>query len=594
MAQVARLNIDLVARTGKLTSGFDKGKRSVKDFSRSTASAAVGIRAIGPAAGVAAVGLTTLASAAAPLLALFAGFKILTSGIGFITSSVKGAAQFETMTVSFETMLKSADKAKTLLDELNKFSNVTPFEVTEIQEAAKVLLGFKVSADDVLDRVKLMGDLSAGSGAKIIEFVRIFGKVKSTGRVSLENINELGMRSVDVFGELKVMLGKDEDELRKFISAGKVKFPDLLRAMESMTSEAGLFADAMVKQSTTLNGLWSTITGKAKDSMREMGEAIVEGLDLKSAAAGMIEFIDKVSSGFSANKDAIIASIKGWVSFGMEAIIMFVDVIDTIRLAFKGVQTAVISLVAFQAEAWATIIEAVEDVAGFIAKGFNIAFASATVAMQAFVSNSLKGLAKLGEWMEAFAPDLADQIAEVFQDTRIPKDEQLSLSELTSGVSKDFEVGRGSAAQALEDAIAAEKPDLGIGEAARNFADSLSLAAKDSREEFMADFTSKSAGERLRSFFDSFASKSEAAKSEEERQAAKKEDAKTGFKVSTLSPAALQKGTVAAFSSILKAGKAATKTQAEIELIAEQKRQTKLLRKIDDALSNPPEVLSIA
>ncbi|MFA5432302.1 MAG: hypothetical protein WC319_05450, partial [Candidatus Paceibacterota bacterium] len=106
------------------------------------------------------------------VLALSAG--ILTFGV----NAVKAAGEMEQTTVAFTTMLKSADKAETLLSELKVFAQTTPFEFNEIAQASKKLLAFGVNAEDIEKTLRRLGDVSSGIGAPISEIAELYGKAK--------------------------------------------------------------------------------------------------------------------------------------------------------------------------------------------------------------------------------------------------------------------------------------------------------------------------------------------------------------------------------------------------------------------------------
>src|SRR5210317_1622610 len=58
------------------------------------------------------------------------------------TMFVSAASKMEGWQISFETMLGSADKAKSLMNDVRKFAAQTPFELTEVIKGTKGLLAF--------------------------------------------------------------------------------------------------------------------------------------------------------------------------------------------------------------------------------------------------------------------------------------------------------------------------------------------------------------------------------------------------------------------------------------------------------------------
>jgi len=243
------------------------------------------------------------------------------ASVGFgalVVKSVQLAAAAETTEVAFETMLGSAVKAKKLVKELEKFSAATPFEPTEIKDGAKQLLAFGVSQDMVLDRFKTLGDIAAGSGARISDLVSVFGKARSAGVVALGDLNQLGDRGIPIFETLKKQLSLTGAELRKFVSAGKLEFPALVEALESMTREGGLFNDAMVKQSATINGMISTLKGEFDLLLTGFGKSVTESAKLRDNFDAMLVTIRQIDTDKLAAGVAAAANFADDVNVGLK------------------------------------------------------------------------------------------------------------------------------------------------------------------------------------------------------------------------------------------------------------------------------------
>lgn len=79
------------------------------------------------------------------------------------TAGVKYNAQMEQYATSFEVMLgNSGGGACRRLQELKEFAAKTPFEMTDLANATKVMLGFGISEDKASDMLKVLGDISQG------------------------------------------------------------------------------------------------------------------------------------------------------------------------------------------------------------------------------------------------------------------------------------------------------------------------------------------------------------------------------------------------------------------------------------------------
>jgi tape measure domain-containing protein len=192
--------------------------------------------------------------------------------------AVKLAADMETLSVSFKTLIGDAGLATKTLDELKQLGAETPFEFPELADAGRSLIAFGISAGDVTETLRKIGDVSAGVGAPIGEIAEIFGKAKVAGTLFAEDINQLTGRGIPVIQEFAKQLGVSESEVKAMAAAGKITFPMLEKAFGDLTSDGGKFHEMMAAQSKTTNGLFSTLKDTIGEALTEMGKPINDAL----------------------------------------------------------------------------------------------------------------------------------------------------------------------------------------------------------------------------------------------------------------------------------------------------------------------------
>jgi tape measure domain-containing protein len=155
--------------------------------------------------------------------------------------AIKTAGDIESMGIAFETMLGSQEKANKLMKDLIDYAAKTPFEMPEIGQAARTLLAFNVSAENILPTLSRLGDIAAGANIPMNDLALIFGKVLSKGKLQAEELNQMSERGIPIMSFLEKQLGKSKAEIYKMGEQGKISAKFVVDAFAAMTSEGGLF-----------------------------------------------------------------------------------------------------------------------------------------------------------------------------------------------------------------------------------------------------------------------------------------------------------------------------------------------------------------
>lgn len=213
-------------------------------------------------------------------------------GLGL--QGLKTAGDFEQYNISFETMLGSQEKAKKLMADITKFAAETPYEMPDLTVGAQRMLAFGIGADVVVDRLGRLGDLAKGDSAILDRLTLAYGKIKAKGKASLEELNQLTEAGVPIMDALAKQLGITTQKLFGYVSDGKIGYKEVEKALISLTSKGGQFYQMTLKQSTSLNGLLSTI----QDSWNIMLSDIMQKYlpQIKGVISQLIENMPKIQA----------------------------------------------------------------------------------------------------------------------------------------------------------------------------------------------------------------------------------------------------------------------------------------------------------
>lgn len=210
-----------------------------------------------------------------------AGKKITmatTAFAGIAAIGVKYNATMETYATSFEVMTGSAEKAAEVVDELKDIAASTPFEMPELAETTQLLMNYGFTADDALDKMQMLGDISQGSAEKMNRIATAYGQMSSTGKVSLEDVEQMIEAGFNPLQEISESTGESMESLYDRISAGTISVDEITASMQRSTSEGGRYFQSMEKQSLTFSGQMSTLKDNVQGLLGNVTSGIFEKL----------------------------------------------------------------------------------------------------------------------------------------------------------------------------------------------------------------------------------------------------------------------------------------------------------------------------
>lgn len=311
MSQIGSINIGMRVNTQGLSKGLGNARGQLSGFSGAVSSVGISIRRAndGIITSFAKIGLA------------IQGVQTLAKGIASaVAGPLKLAASNEQTMVSFQVLTGSAEQATKTLGELRNFAASTPFQFPEISDSAKKLIAFGFSADEVTGELRKLGDISAGLNIPLSELSDIYGKARVSGRLFMEDINQLAGRGIPIQAELAKQFGVSGEKVRDLVSSGQVNFSHLQTAISNLTGEGGQFAGLMAAQSQTLGGVWSTLKDNIGMALGEIGAGIADTFNLTSVTSNMTTFVQSMLpkiQGFMAGIKASFQQIKpiliqGW------------------------------------------------------------------------------------------------------------------------------------------------------------------------------------------------------------------------------------------------------------------------------------------
>lgn len=283
------------AATNRLTTAMRAGVGTTGAYSRALARAAASARLlsgtrIGQTINTTRTPLRGAKAESDGLRSSFSGMGLAATGaavavLGFATKltgvireSSEAAASMQRLNTVFGVLLQSQAKGSALLGEVTQFANATPMNVPELANATRVLLAYGESSTTVMDTLRRLGNIAAGTGQRIDEIATLIGKARQAGRLYGDDLNRLNDRGIPLTATLAKNFGITSMEVRKLVEQGQVGFSALDDAIKTVTNEGGLFYGMLEKTSKDYGGVMSNLEDNILTAKKAFGAPINNAL----------------------------------------------------------------------------------------------------------------------------------------------------------------------------------------------------------------------------------------------------------------------------------------------------------------------------
>lgn len=218
------------------------------------------------------------------------------------------AGSREKTQMAFSTMMKDERKAKDYLAKVKKMADYTPFLFDDLTTMSKTLLTYGYNDKEMIPQLTKIGDAGAALGMNTEDMKMVataIGRMKSSGKTTLEYINILQDRGIDAVGYLAKAGGISKGDVYEKISKGLIPGAEAAKAISEYMGKA--YEGAMKLQSTSFEGMQSTLQGLTENLNAAMGEGYNE-----ERKKGMQEQIDYLGGEAAKEQQEAYRAIGQW------------------------------------------------------------------------------------------------------------------------------------------------------------------------------------------------------------------------------------------------------------------------------------------
>jgi len=242
---------------------------------------------------------------------MLAGTAALYGTARGLRTIVEETGRFEVANIQFSKLIGNAELAQKTLREMEIFAARTPFEFKQSQEISKGLLAAGVDAKGLIPTMKMLGDLGMGNPEKVEQLALAYSKVRMTGKATWRELRMFATAGVPIFAAMQKQLNLNQAGLEKFVRQGKAKFPELEKALQSLSGPTGKFHGMMVQMMATIPGLWSNFLDVVGMVQRRLGGTFQDSLkqvNIQLTALGM-----RVMEWIELNEEFLRQNIGGFL-----------------------------------------------------------------------------------------------------------------------------------------------------------------------------------------------------------------------------------------------------------------------------------------
>lgn len=199
----------------------------------------------------------------------------MTAATGFIA---KMGMDADKTAVSFNVLTGSMEKGSKLLGQINRYADDTIYDRLGTQEAAKTMLGFGVSLENVMGDLKMLGDVAMGDKQRMSQLALVFGQVAAAGKLQGQDLLQLINAGYNPLLDISALTGKSVSVLRDEMSKGNISFEMLRQAFQRATGEGGKFYNMTNAIAETPYGRWQQLVEEFNSKLLEMYQIIQPAL----------------------------------------------------------------------------------------------------------------------------------------------------------------------------------------------------------------------------------------------------------------------------------------------------------------------------
>lgn len=236
----------------------------------------------------------------------------------FLGSSVQDGLERQQIQTSFNVLAGDEKKGSELTKQLVDLQKNTILG-KEVFKNAQTMMGFGFDSTEVIDNMKMLGDVSMGDTEKFQSLTLAFSQIRAAGKLQGQDLLQLVNAGFNPLEQMAKRTGKSIGELKDEMGKGNISFADVQQAFKDATGEGGKFDNMLSKIADTPAGKMKQLEGAWGEFKIKAGTAFMPlvsmALDLGSKLMPILEAcIAPISHAVEYVKQ-LLTDTGGWMNY---------------------------------------------------------------------------------------------------------------------------------------------------------------------------------------------------------------------------------------------------------------------------------------
>jgi tape measure domain-containing protein len=257
---------------------------------------------------------------------------------------VQLAANLEQTEAMFTALTGSAEEARDIIAELEKFSKVAPVNLSSLEKSTRLLIGYSVAGKDAVVLTKAMAAMSRGSGEAMERMALAIGQVNAAGRLQGDEARQI----VEYVNLYQLIADRTGEAVADVIARGKqgaISAREVNEALVAAASEGGRFSKLIAGLAGTAYGQLQRLSSGIRLLVRPLGQEVLPAftgfLKVLNDAIGPATEIVKANAQIASGIAFLVVSVVG----GMAALVGLGLAVQVVAFGLGGLFAAVTGVV---------------------------------------------------------------------------------------------------------------------------------------------------------------------------------------------------------------------------------------------------------